>query len=153
MNVDELDAGELTVSRLRDIERTSATFGMGVKSGRVYIVNEAHGLRRDAIRQLLVMLERIPGHCLWVFTTTSDAQESLFEDNEDAGPLLSRCVRIALSRQALCKPFAARLREIAGAENLDGRPIEAYERLVKDSGNNFRAALQAIESGAMLGGE
>jgi len=151
MNVDELDAGDLTVSRLKDIERSSSTYGMGAKSGKAYVVNEAHGLRRDAIRQLLVMLERVPPHCLWVFTTTSDAQEQLFEDNEDAGPLLSRCLRVALSRQGLCKPFAMRLREIAGIESLDGQPIERYETLVKRHSNNFRAALQDIEAGAMIG--
>ena len=48
-----MDAGELTPARIREIERTLACRGMGEKPGRAGIVDEAHGLRRDAVRQLL----------------------------------------------------------------------------------------------------
>jgi hypothetical protein len=43
--------------------------GMSEKGGRAVIINEAHGLRKDVIRQLLVTLERIPPHVVWVFTS------------------------------------------------------------------------------------
>jgi hypothetical protein len=75
--------------KLKDLEFESNLKGFGDKSGRAFIVNEAHGLRKDVIRQLLVMLERIPPHVVWVFTTTIEGQESLFEDYDDASPLLS----------------------------------------------------------------
>ena len=52
------------------------------------------------------MLERIPAHALWVFTTTVDGADSLFEDYDDASPLLSRCLRLDLSRRDLAKAFA-----------------------------------------------
>ncbi len=59
--VQEVDASTLTVSALTDLERQSQVSGFfGDKRGRAYIVNEAHGLRKDVIRQLLVTLERIP---------------------------------------------------------------------------------------------
>jgi DNA polymerase III subunit gamma/tau len=54
----EIDAGTLTVSGLTDLERESNLSGWCGKPGRAYIVNEAHGLRKDVIRQLLVTLER-----------------------------------------------------------------------------------------------
>lgn len=150
MNIQELDASSLTPARLRDIEADTFTLGLGARSGRVYMVNEAHGLRRDTVRQLLITLERIPAHVAWIFTTTRDGQLSLLADKEDAGPLLSRCVDLPLTNQGLRQVFAKRVREIAQAEDLDGQDFNRYLRLAKDTHNNMRAMLQAVEAGDLL---
>src|SRR5262249_12901855 len=68
-DIEEIDAAALTVAQLRDIERGLAFRGMSATGGRAVIINESHGLKRDVIRQLLVSLERIPSHVVWVFTT------------------------------------------------------------------------------------
>jgi hypothetical protein len=46
--------------------------------------------------------------------------------------------------------FANRGERLAMVEGLDGRPLPEYVKLVSKSGCNFRAVLNAIETGEML---
>lgn len=149
-NVEEADATPLRLPAVLDMERLAHLYGMGERNGRAFIVNEAHGLTAAVVRQFLTFLERLPGHVVIIFTTTHTGEGLLFEGCDDAGPLVSRCIKLALRRTGLRKPFAARCQQIAEAAGLNGKPLADYERLLKEHKNNLRAALQAVEAGAML---
>jgi replication-associated recombination protein RarA len=142
-------ADDFGAAELESMRETMGMTGMG-KGGRAWILNEAHSLRRSIIRPLLGILERLPAHCVVVFTTTRDGEDALFEDQIDAGPLLSRCLPLRLTTQGLAKAFAERVAGIAKAEGLDGRPIADYVKLAQRCHNNARAMLVEVEAGAML---
>jgi replication-associated recombination protein RarA len=147
--IQEYDSADVVTSEvLTDIEYYM-TFGAGGKGGRAYIINEAHALRGVMVRRLLGILERVPAHVVFVFTTTQRGQKHLFDNQLDAGPLLSRCIPIELNTFGLTEPFAVRCREIAVAEGLDGRPLGDYIRLAQANKQNLRAMLQAVEAGKM----
>lgn len=144
----ETTGRELTVSDLKrysDYWRSKAITG----DGWALIVNESHGLTRPVIEVLLNMLEKLPDHIVIIFTTTNDGND-LFEENMDSGPFASRCIALRLASRNLCEPFAARAKEVAQLENLDGKPIEEYVKLMKQCRNNLRQAYREIEAGAML---
>ena len=136
----EIDASVATPARLTIIEQEMMLYGWSGK----YLINEAHGLSRPSLQQLLVLLERLPSHVIFVFTTTNEGVEDLFEEKIDAHPLLSRCQAIKLSRRELSEPFARRARDIAIATGLNGQPQGEYIKLVRKHKNNLRAVLQEV---------
>jgi DNA polymerase III gamma/tau subunit len=146
----EIDAADVTAALIDELnDRWRACRTVFQPDGHCLIVNECHGLTSAQIRRLLVAVEGLPEWCAVIFTTTVDGRDRL-ESQADWPPLLSRCTVVSLAQTNLAPAFAARAREIAQAEGLDGMPIEKYVRLLRDCGLNFRAALQAIEAGEMV---
>jgi hypothetical protein len=71
----------------------------------------------------------------WIFTTTFQGQQRLFDGALDACPFMSRAIELMLEHgEDVVLAFAARARKIAQQEQLDGQPLDAYVRLVRDCG-------------------
>lgn len=120
--------------------------------GRVVICNEAHTMRKATIEALLDACDQrtLPAHACWIFTSTLKGSASLFEDYDDAHPLLSRCTKLELTADGLAFAFAERAQQIARAEGLDfDAPIERYHALLVECELNLREALNRIEAGEM----
>lgn len=148
----EIDASKLNVDTLRDFERSCQFRPIGKKGYHGFIVNEAHNLSGRVVSELQTVLEdsRVQLNSLWVFTTTTAGQQKLFDVKFDAVPFMSRCIRLELSPKGHELEFAERVQQIAQAEGLDGKPIEAYLELIRQCNGNMRAAIRAIESGEMM---
>lgn len=147
-------ADQLTQSALEEMsdvmQYTTLAANDEKANGRAWIVNEAHGMRAPIVRQMLGLLERLTARSCVIFTTTRDGQDKLFEDNIDAAPLLHRCCKLKLTSQGLVTAFARRGMQIAEQEQLAGKPIQAYERVLKENANSMRELLAAIDQGEML---
>jgi len=152
---DEMNARDVDLSYVQEMERRFESRVLsrpGEPNGRAFIFNEAHLMRKAVLSRLLTTLEMIPAYCVVIFTTTTEGQDSLWEDFDDANPLLSRCVKIDLARRDLCKPFAELVvRNFRAAGLLNGKPDSHYiaraERYLKTEMNNCRALYQAAEAG------
>ena len=146
--VTEHDASLLTPFAIQGIEAELWTRGWGQKGGKAVIINEAHGLRKDTVRQLLVTLERLPGHAIVVFTTTAAGHGKMLEACEDAGPLVSRCLQIPMDH-APVDDFADHVMRVAEENGLGGAPRAAFVSLAIATACNMRAMIQAVEAGEM----
>lgn len=140
----------LTAAEMREIERAYHLNTRGLfATPTVIICNEAHGLDRGQVRELLGLLEPIPPSFVWVFTTTWAGQSWLEDSQIDAAPLMSRCVDgepVRLTNQGLAEAFAKAFRAKAVAAGVDGMPPEWYLKTAKEVKNNGRALWQKIQT-------
>ena len=144
--VTEIDAQDVTLDFLRETERRWGMCRPMFGSGIALIVNEAHGLRGAVVSRWLTTAEKQPAWVTVIFTTTVAGQLE-FEEKFDACPFGSRVKKIRTTNQGFCKPFAARAKEIAMAEGMDGQPVEVYEKRMAEEHNNARGLLELIAGG------
>lgn len=150
--IEEIDAGACSKEVIDGLRNKCSYKPMTGALSNVLIINEAHGLRRDIVRGLLVVLEALTPWMTVIFTTTNEAME-LFEDgNVDSSPLVDRCLSLRLSARPGVKELALHVQAIAIKEGLDGgAPVYKFQRLLQDKHNSIRGALSAIEGGVFLG--
>lgn len=153
--IHEENAKDVTIAYVRQMEDDMRTRVLPSdehgKTGRAWIFNEIHAFSDTVVTRLLTTLEKLPSHVVIIFTTTAKAQKSLFAEFEDAQPFLQRCKRLALSQQALSKPFAERLQAICRAEGLGNPTLEQCVKLVNDENASLRGAIDRVEDGYFLG--
>ena len=103
--------------------------------------------------QTVLEQDNVQRNSTWILTTTFQGERKLFDDAFDACPFMSRAIELTLEHgENVVLAFAVRARQIAQAEQLDGKSLEDYVRLVRDCGCNLRKVLQRIEAGEMLTG-
>jgi len=142
---ERLHALALTPAKLREIARNCAYRPIG--RGVCYIVNEAQGLTKEAVQELLTMFDNLPEYVTWIISTMKEGQKRL-QGMEDGSALIDRMTRFHLEPDI--EAFARKAKEIAQREGLDGQPLSAYHALLLKYRGSLRAALQAVEGGAML---
>lgn len=153
----EYDSGDdVDVDELARIRAALGLYGYGPTGlhGRAWIVNEAHGLRDRILRGLMGVLERIPPHVLFAFTTTRDGAATLFDSTCEASPLVSRCEIIPMTVQGFREPAAAwlvaRARQHGLCDLAEPAALARAARLIKEANSSLRAAAQAVGAGALL---
>src|SRR6266536_1367356 len=139
LDVVELDAASNRgVDDARDL-RERAMYAASTEAGsKVYIVDEAHMLTREAWNALLKILEEPPPRVVFVFATTEPQKIA-----NTAAPILSRLQRFDFRRIG---PHAivARLKEVAKAEQLSVED-DALHLIAKSANGGMRDALSLLD--------
>ncbi len=114
---------------------------------KIYILDEAHMLTREAWNTLLKILEEPPPRVIFVFATTEPQKiEQL------AAPVLSRCQRFDFRRIGLAD-IEARLREVLDLEGSSAHD-DALRLIARKAEGGMRDALSLLDQVlALTGGE
>src|SRR2546422_7454726 len=147
LDVVELDAASNRgVDDARDL-RERAMYAASTESGsKVYIVDEAHMLTREAGNALLKILEEPPPRVVFVFATT-DPQKIA----QTAAPILSRLQRFDFRRIG---PHAivARLQQVLAAERLEAQE-DALQLIARSADGGMRDGLSILDQVLSFGTE
>jgi DNA polymerase-3 subunit gamma/tau len=139
LDVVELDAASNRgVDDARDL-RERAMYAASTEAGsKVYIVDEAHMLTREAWNALLKILEEPPPRVVFVFATTEPQKIA-----NTAAPILSRLQRFDFRRIG---PHAivSRLKAVAAAEQLDVED-DALHLIARSANGGMRDALSLLD--------
>ena len=145
LDVVEIDAASNRgVDDARDLRERAMYAPSGDDRYKVYIVDEAHMLTREAWNALLKVLEEPPPRVVFVFATT-DPQKIA----QAAAPVLSRLQRFDLKRIGT-SDIIARLEFILNAESIDAEP-EALTMIARAADGSMRDALSLADQVISLG--
>ena len=135
LDVVEIDAASNRgVDDARELRERAMYAPSGDESYKVYIVDEAHMLTREAWNALLKILEEPPPRVVFVFATTEPQKIA-----QTAAPVLSRLQRFDLKRIGPAD-ISERLRHVLASEGLEGSP-EAVAMIARAADGSMRDAL------------
>ncbi len=139
LDVVELDAASNRgVDDARDLRERAMYAASGEARSKVYIVDEAHMLTREAWNALLKILEEPPPRVVFVFATTEPQKIA-----NTAAPILSRLQRFDFRRIG---PHAivARLKQVLAAEQLTAED-DALHLIAKSADGGMRDGLSLLD--------
>jgi len=145
LDVVELDAASNRgVDDARDLRERAMYAASGEGRHKVYIVDEAHMLTREAWNALLKILEEPPPRVVFVFATTEPQKIA-----QSAAPILSRLQRFDFRRIG---PHAIldRLRHVVSAEGLSADD-EALHLIAKSADGGMRDGLSILDQVVSFG--
>ena len=145
LDVVEIDAASNRgVDDARDLRERAmyAPSGAGYK---VYIVDEAHMLTREAWNALLKILEEPPPRVIFVFATTEPQKIE-----QSAAPILSRCQRFDFRRIGV-SDIVSRLSAVLAQEGANA-PEDALRMIARKANGGMRDALSMLDQVISLTG-
>ena len=145
LDVVEIDAASNRgVDDARDLRERAMYAPSGDDHYKVYIVDEAHMLTREAWNALLKVLEEPPPRVVFVFATTEPQKIA-----QAAAPVLSRLQRFDFKRIGPAD-VRARLASVLEAEHVQATP-DALAMLARAADGSMRDALSLTDQTLSLG--
>jgi DNA polymerase-3 subunit gamma/tau len=145
MDVVEIDAASNRgVDDARDLRERAMYAPSGDTRHKVYIVDEAHMLTREAWNALLKILEEPPPRVVFVFATTEPHKIA-----QSAAPVLSRLQRFDFKRIGPAD-IRARLERVLAEEKVKAEP-EALGMVARAADGSMRDALSLVDQVMAMG--
>lgn len=139
LDVVEIDAASNRgVDDARELRERAMYAPSGEDRYKVYIVDEAHMLTREAWNALLKILEEPPPRVVFVFATTEPQKIA-----QSAAPVLSRLQRFDFKRIGPAE-IRARLETVLRAEKVQAEP-EALAMIARAADGSMRDALSLVD--------
>ncbi|WP_419940863.1 DNA polymerase III subunit gamma/tau [Candidatus Palauibacter sp.] len=139
LDVVEIDAASHRgVEDARDLRRRAAYAPTSEDRYKVYILDEAHMLTRDAWNALLKILEEPPPRVIFAFATT-EAQKI----ERGAAPVMSRCQRFDFRRVSV-GDITGRLETVLEHEGIQAEP-GALRAIARRAEGGVRDALSSLD--------
>ncbi|MGH7482891.1 MAG: DNA polymerase III subunit gamma/tau [Longimicrobiales bacterium] len=139
LDVVEIDAASNRgVDDARDLRERAMYAPTTEQRYKVYIIDEAHMLTREAWNALLKILEEPPPRVVFVFATTEPQKIQ-----QAAPPILSRCQRFDFRRIGVAA-IVERLREVVTREGLEADD-EALTAIARRAEGGLRDALSLLD--------
>jgi len=145
LDVVEIDAASNRgVDDARELRERAMYAASGPDRYKVYIIDEAHMLTREAWNALLKILEEPPPRVVFVFATTEPHKIA-----NTAAPVLSRVQRFDFRRIGP-GVIVARLRQVAAAERMTAED-DALQVIARVAAGGMRDALSLLDQAVAFG--